>query len=80
MLLGVTLFSLILLFYAIIGIGRIGIAAKTHYVLTAKGQTAESLQQHIPIMVLSCPMDWIPYDMRIRNKVTLIDTSDKAHP
>ena len=48
--------------------------------LTAMGQTDEPMKQHIPIKFLSCPTDWIPYDMRIPYKVPSIDTSDKAYP
>ena len=48
----------------------IGIAAKTHQVLTAKGQTDVPLQRHRPITLLSCPTDWIPYAMKIPFKVS----------
>ena len=75
-LLGVPLFSFLFFFYARIGIGTIGIAAKPHYVLTAKGQTAESLIRHRTITVLSFPTDWIPYAMRILYKVSRL--SDKS--
>ena len=75
-LLGIPLFSLLSLVYARIRIGRIGIPAKTHQVITAKAQTAESLRQHRPITVLSCPTDWIPYALRIPYKVSRL--SDKA--
>ena len=68
--LGIPLLSLLSFFYARIGIGTIGIVAKTHYVLTAKGQTAKSLIQHRPRTVLSCLTDWIPYAMKIPYKVS----------
>ena len=74
--LGIPLFSLLFFFYARIGIVTIGIPAKTHQVLTAKAQTAESLQKHIPRTFLSCPMDWILYAMIIPYKVSRL--SDKA--
>ena len=54
-----------------IRMGTIGILEKTHKVLTVKGQTDVSLRQHRPRTVLSFPTDWIPYAMRIRNKVTV---------
>ena len=75
-LLGITLFSLLLFVYSIIGIGKIGILANTHQVLIVKAQTAESLRRHIPRRFPSCPTDWVPYAMRIPYKVSRL--SDKS--
>ena len=57
-------------------IGTIGTAAKNHQVLTVKGQTYVTMRRHIPRIVLSCPMEWIPYAMKIPYRVSrLIGTA-----
>ena len=43
-----------------IRIGKIGITANSHQVLTVKAQMAKTLRQHIPSRVPSCLTDWLP--------------------
>ena len=56
-LLGIPLFSLLSLVYAIIGIRTIEVTANTQKVLAVATQTSKTLRQHRPIRVTSCPTD-----------------------
>ena len=56
-LLGIRVFFILSLVYAIIGIGTIEVTANTQKVLAVLTQKAKTLRQHRPSRVTSCPTD-----------------------
>ena len=59
MLLGIPLFSLLSLVYAIIVIGTIEVTENTQQVLAVPAQTAKPLRLHRPSRFTSCPMGFV---------------------